>query len=334
MADGNQPPIIIKKVKKGRPVHHGGAWKVAYADFVTAMMAFFLLLWLIAAASEEQKKGLQEYFTPTVGLRDSQGIGFSGGKSVTTESGTSRNDTSEVNLVIKQPDSGEVTDNSAETNLDGEEESVLFEDAKKEIAQVVESDPNLRDFTENILMEQNPEGLKIELRDSDKYTMFKPGSAELSDAGKKILKGMTPIIRKLPNHLSINGHTDALPYAGINKKYSNWELSTDRALSTRRFLERNKMTKARVKKIVGHSSSNPVLRDDPISALNRRIEIILLRGSHLSLLPQAQAAPRSLLTVPNARDTLKKRQKKIQNDNSVSALPPAADAASESSGAQ
>ncbi|MDG1285932.1 MAG: flagellar motor protein MotB [Rickettsiales bacterium] len=321
----DQPIIIIKKIKKVSGGHHGGAWKVAYADFVTAMMAFFLLLWLLAAASEEQKQGLQEYFTPTIGLKDSQGIGFDGGDSSTSEDGTSKTDTSQVNLVLKQPDAGEITNDDKESAVDGDEESLMFDDAKKEIAQAVESDPSLSDFSENIMMEQSPEGLKIELRDSDKYTMFKPGSTELSDAGKKLLTSMTPIIRKLPNHISLSGHTDALAYSGKNKKYSNWELSTDRALSARRFLESNALTAERVKKIVGYSSSNLVLPDNPTSSVNRRIEIILLRGSHLSLLPQAQTAPRSLLTVPNASNTLKKRQQRIREEEASTSLLSAPD---------
>jgi len=289
----------------------GGAWKVAYADFVTAMMAFFLLLWLLSSTSESQKAGIAEYFSPTIGLRDAQGIGFEGGESSSTDEGKAKNDSSPVNLVTSAPPKGQSTDNEKESVVEGDEESQLFEDAKKEVAQAIESDPNMREFTENILMEQTPEGLKIELRDSDKNSMFQPASTELSNAGKKILSGLTPIIRKLPNHLSITGHTDAIAFQGTDPNYTNWELSTDRALSARRYLERNEMTKERVKKIVGHASEDLVLVDDPTSPINRRIEIILLRGSHMSLLPAAQAAPRSLLTVPNAKDTLKDRQKLI-----------------------
>lgn len=313
MADDNQT-IIIKKIKKGGGGHHGGAWKVAYADFVTAMMAFFLLLWLLSSTSEEQKKGIAEYFTPTIGLKDSMGIGFDGGVSANSKEGAGKDDSSPVNIVAGQPEEGPISNNDAESPVDGDEESQMFEDAKKEMMQAIESDPNLREFSENILMEQTPEGLKIELRDSDKYNIFKSGSTSLSKEGKKILQALTPLIRKLPNHLSISGHTDAIPYSGKNKKYSNWELSTDRALSARRFLEQNEMTKERVKKIVGYSSSQLALPDDPTSQVNRRIELILLRGSHMSLLPQAQAAPRSLLTVPNAKNTLEKRSEKIEKD--------------------
>ncbi len=294
----------------------GGAWKVAYADFVTAMMAFFLLLWLLSSASEEQKEGIAEYFTPTVGLKDSMGIGFEGGLSVTSTEGIAKNDSSAVQVTSGQPEEGQIkSNNDASSMVEGDEESDLFEDAKEEIAQAIESDPNLRDFTENILMEQTPEGLKIEIKDTDKVGMFQPGSAEMSEAGKKILKAMVPLIRKLPNHLSLGGHTDASAYTGSRQKYTNWELSSDRAQSARRFLQSNDLTKERVKKIVGYGSEQLLVTDDPTSAENRRIEIILLRGSHMSLLPQAQSAPRNLLSVPNSRDTLKRRQRTIEESD-------------------
>jgi chemotaxis protein MotB len=302
----------------------GGAWKVAYADFVTAMMAFFLLLWLLATASEEQKEGLAEYFTPTIGIRDSAGIGFEGGTTKVTVDGNAKNDSAPPNMIVGQTQEGIVDNIEKESPVEGDDESQMFEDAKKEIAQAIESDPTLREFTENILMEQTPEGLKIEIRDSDKNTMFRAGSDDLSDAGRRLLKAMVPTLRKVPNHLSLNGHTDALAYEGAQKDYSNWELSADRALAARRYFLTQEMGKERVKKIVAHGSQELSLPDDPTSAINRRIEIILLRGSHMSLLPQSQVAPRSLLSVPNADESFRRRQKRqreqeqlLQEQNSV-----------------
>ena len=296
----------------------GGAWKVAYADFVTAMMAFFLLLWLLASASEEQKDGIAEYFTPTVGIRDSAGIGFEGGESQNTTEGVAKDDTSAVQITTAQPEQGQITNNEEASMVDGDEESDLFEDAKKEIAQAIESDPNLREFSENILMEQTPEGLKIEIADDDTKSMYEPGGAKLSKSGMKVLEAMIPMIRKLPNHISVGGHTDAQPYAAADKKkrakYSNWELSTDRAQAARRFMEGNELTKERVKKVVGYASEQLLDPDQPTAPKNRRIEIILLRGAHMSLLPQSEAAPRSLLSVPKANDTLQLREKSIAEE--------------------
>ncbi len=314
MAD-EKPTIIIKKVKKISGGHHGGAWKVAYADFVTAMMAFFLLLWLLASSSDEQLKGISEYFTPTIGLRDSQGIGFEGGMSANSAQGIKKDDSSPVSIMPGQPEGGIVNnDSDADSPVDGDEESQLFAQAETEIAQTIEADPTLSTFSENVQMRQTPEGLKIELRDSDKTAMFEGGSASLSPEGQKVLAALTPIIRKLPNHLSVNGHTDAIAYSGALKNYTNWELSTERALAARRFLEKNELTTERVKRVVGYASEELIMPDNPASAINRRIEIILLRGSHVSLLPQPDSTTRSLLSTPNARDTLKLREQNIQNE--------------------
>ena len=305
--------------------YQGGAWKVAYADFVTAMMAFFLLMWLLNATSEEQKKGLAEYFTPTIGLKDQMGIGFEGGEAP-TEDGTDKSNLSKPGLVSGRVQQGPVAEAPDRNVMEGNEELTLFDRAQQEMREAMESDPNLRDLTENIFMEQTPEGLKVELRDSDNVSMFETGSAKLSKKGREILRAMIPVIRRLPNHLSITGHTDAMPYEG-KRDYTNWELSTDRALSTRRYLERNKMTKQRVKKIVGRAAEELALPDDPYSPINRRIELILLRGSHLSLLPQNQTAPRSLLSVPNVEDTLKKREKSIQKQEELDKMKAEAEAA-------
>lgn len=310
MANENQT-IIIKKIKKGGHGHHGGAWKVAYADFVTAMMAFFLLLWLLASTSEDQKKGIAEFFTPTQGLKGEMGIGFEGGLSTQTESGTAKNDSNVPGLVSGQPEAGVTTQNDAQSLVEGDLESQIFDAAEKEIKQIIEESPELKEFEENIILEQTPEGLRIELRDSGELSMFDKGSYKLTANGSKILKAMVPVIRKLPNHLSLTGHTDGSQFVGENGT-GNWELSSNRALSTRRFLEANEMTKERVKKIVGRASEDPVLVDDPLSPVNRRIEMILLRGSHLGLLPENQTAPRSLLSTPNGNAALLKRQRNIE----------------------
>lgn len=306
MADENTT-IVIKKIKKGGGGHHGGAWKVAYADFVTAMMAFFLLMWLLNAASQEQKEGIADYFTPTIGLKDAKGIGFKGGEAP-VEDGTSKSELMPPGLLPAQPEPGTVPDIPKPTLIDGESESNLFEKAQEELRQAIESDPNLREFTENIIMEQTPEGLKIELRDDDKHPMFQPGSIVVSQFGEKILTAMAPIIKKMPNHISITGHTDSSPFSA-KRNYTNWELSSDRANSARRFLLNQDLSENRVAKIVGRASQELVLPEDTTSPRNRRIEIVLLRGSHVVLEDQYRAAPRSFLSAPKASDTIKRYQK-------------------------
>jgi len=337
MADDSS--IIIKKVKKGGHGHHGGAWKVAYADFVTAMMAFFLLLWLLSATSESQKEGIAEYFTPTIGLKDSMGIGFDGGEAP-VEDGKSKSELMPPGIVTGQVQPGEIPEEPTPAMIESEAEANLFEKAEAEMRQAIESDPNLREFTENIIMEQTPEGLKIELRDDDKHPMFEPGSTKLSAFGEKVLAAMAPVIKKMPNHLSLTGHTDSSPF-GKRLDYTNWELSADRANSARRFLLNQSLEDVRFAKVVGRAAHELLLPEDPTSPRNRRIEIVLLRGSHLAIQSEYQAAPRSLLSAPRASDTLKryqKQQEKVQSQQGAATpaaanplnpvLPPAVSAAS------
>ncbi|MAR55989.1 MAG: hypothetical protein CMM93_02295, partial [Rickettsiales bacterium] len=194
MAEGDEKrPIIIKKIKKGGHGHHGGAWKVAYADFVTAMMAFFLLLWLLSSVEESKLEGLAEYFTPTIGVKDSMGIGFEGGITV-NEDGTKKSDRSPPGVIVGSKQQGVDSEEVKDTMIESDKDQNLFEQAEEAIKRAFESDPNLRDFTENIVMEQTPEGLKIELVDTGKHPMFIPGSTQLSEFGRRILTRMVPII--------------------------------------------------------------------------------------------------------------------------------------------
>jgi chemotaxis protein MotB len=297
MANQETGNIIIKKIKKGGHGHHGGAWKVAYADFVTAMMAFFLLLWLLSSTSEEQKEGIAEYFTPTIGVKDSMGIGFEGGQSP-KEEGTRKSDKVPPGLVVGAVQQGPIPkDPDKESMIEADSESKLFEKAEQELKQAFESDPNLREFRDSIIVEQTPEGLKISVIDQDKKPMFQPGNATISDDGKKVLTKLGQIVQKLPNHISITGHTDASKFKD-GAVYTNWELSADRANSTRRFFLQNKMEKERVKKVVGMADQELLVPEEPESSRNRRITIILLRNSHLNLPASQKVAPRSLLTVP------------------------------------
>ncbi len=291
----------------------GGAWKVAYADFVTAMMAFFLLLWLLATTSEETKEGLAEYFTPTIGIKDELGIGLDGGISQ-TDDGVKRSELAPPGIVEGRPQQGVTPEVNKQSTIEGSEDAKLFEQAEQEMRQAIESDPNLREFADNIIIEQTPEGLKLELRDSEDKPMFEPGSSTVSQFGKKILTAMVPLINKLPNHISITGHTDATP---LNREdYSNWELSSDRAQSARRFMIKNNLPEEKVAKIIGRAAQDLLDPQHPGSARNRRIEIILLKGSHLQIEDKYQAAPRALTTPPRPNDILKKHKKKTSTIHS------------------
>ena len=304
MAGNEDSSIIIKKIKKVEGGHHGGAWKVAYADFVTAMMAFFLLLWLLNVTTEEQKAGISDYFTPTVGLRDSEGIGFQGGQSSMDE-GTKKSELTPVAITAGAP-TGQTQNKTEKTLVDGDQEAQLFEQAREEIKQAMEDDPSLRDFKDNIIVEQTPEGLKIEIADSDKYPMFQSGGAVMSEYGLTILGKMAKVIEKMPNFISVTGHTDGDALSAKGGTYTNWELSADRANSARTQLVKGGMEGNRVGKVVGMADMELKFPDEPKSPKNRRISIILLKGSHFNVPKYLNSHPTSIISVPKLTGGAKK----------------------------
>jgi len=315
--------IIIKKIKKvSGGGHHGGAWKVAYADFVTAMMAFFLLLWLINVTTPAQKMGLAEYFTPTMGVKDNMGIGFKGGKMPTPDVGRANTDMNAVGLVVGQIHQGPVPvapdvsipvkpeENAESTSTDRKAsqdatdatdgvDSDEFRQAQEEIKQSLENDPNLQTYKNNILVRDTPEGLKIDMVDDPRQSMFVPGGAILTETGKKILDSMANIIRKTPNHITITGHTDASG-ASSDPNYTNWELSADRANAARRGLFTTQLEADRVGKVMGLADRELLMSDEPSNPRNRRVTIILQRGSYFRD-PKAVPITRTLLSVPDSK---------------------------------
>lgn len=324
-------PIIIKRIKKGGHGHHGGAWKVAYADFVTAMMAFFLLLWLLNTTTPEQKMGLAEYFTPTIGIKDSQGIGFKGGVKQ-SEAGKSKNDLTQVGLVagsVKQGDAPDAPNaQKGESAPDAEnaavakqkEEDVVedaeqFQSASQEIKQALQEDKDLKDYQNNVVIQDTPEGLKIDVIDDPQRPMFVPGAAVMTDQGKKVLDSMANMITKTPNNITINGHTDASKSVA-NPQYTIWELSTDRANSARRFLATTQLEPERVVKVSGMADRELLTPQEPNNPRNRRITIVLMRGSYFRD-PKTMPTTRGLLSVPKAH--IKKDEKK---DNGPEASAP------------
>ncbi len=306
MAEKKEASIIIKKVKKsGHGGHHGGAWKVAYADFVTAMMAFFLLLWLLQATAQSQKEGIAEYFTPTIGVRDSAGIGFKGGKTSYDE-GRKVAEKSPPGIIIgRMPQGPTAQRQEKQAPVESTSDAYLFEKAEKNIKQAIEEDPNFQDFKDNVIVEQVPEGLKIEIIDDDKMPMFDPKGTLLTQAGEKILRRMSQIIQMMPNRISITGHTEAVNYVESGSVYTNWELSADRANAARRFLMTTNLEPERVAKIVGRADQELLDEKNPTSPRNRRVTIVLLRASYLKSLGEQEPAPPDILTVPKPTNTIK-----------------------------
>ena len=282
--------IIVKRINKGEHGHHGGAWKVAYADFVTAMMAFFLLLWLLNAVTEEQLNGISDYFTPIAASNSQSGAGgLLGG--LTVGEGAQESQTGAVTVTPLPPPtvgqggqdltdggegSAEPTDEDIEEAMRAREEA-QFEQAADELEQLIQGIPELSELADSLLIDNTPEGLRIQIVDQDGLPLFPSGSAAMFGYTREIMGLVARVINKLPNELSISGHTDATPFVDPSG-YSNWELSADRALATRRTLEDFGVTEKRVAKVTGQAANEPLLEDDPGAPQNRRISIVLLRG--------------------------------------------------------
>ncbi len=293
-----EQPIIIKKIKKASHAHHGGAWKVAYADFVTAMMAFFLLLWLLNATTEEQKSGLADYFSPASVSNPSSGSGgVLGGKTISVEGNrVSAGGPSEGGVTLPlPPEAREPIENEGEggegeggsktaaeideenlARLLAEREQEQFEAAEEELREAIESVPELEALQDSLLIEQTPEGLRIQLIDQEGVSMFASGSARPNDHLVQLIGLVTEVVTQLPNKVSISGHTDSVPYK-TDTGYSNWELSSDRANATRRLMIAAGLAQERVANVQGRADTEPLLPEDTTDASNRRISIVLLR---------------------------------------------------------
>jgi chemotaxis protein MotB len=283
--------IIIKKIKKGgHGGHHGGAWKVAYADFVTAMMAFFLLMWLINTTSPEQKRGIADYFAPASvskttsgsgGILDGTSFSENGGKSggavavvvkVTAEDKNAKPDTSPPATPAETRPSAE----DIETAEQSASEQSEFEAAEMSLRQAMQDMPDLAELSKQILIDITPEGLRLQLVDQEGRPMFAAGSAEPTDRVKRLLQEVSKVVQRLPNRITIAGHTDSGQFEGPNG-YTNWELSADRANSSRKLLMQNGVVPDRIYQVSGKAGSEPLLPEDPYASANRRITIVLLR---------------------------------------------------------
>jgi chemotaxis protein MotB len=298
--EGELQPIIVKKIVKGGG-HHGGAWKVAYADFVTAMMAFFLLLWLLNVTTEEQKNAISNYFDPThpqVSDSTSGAGGVLGGLSVAPDgamvtnvqsitypspSGSAINNKSSKKQKDKEHGEGKGHEKSPKEMAIEKAKEVLrqreqdrMEKAKAALQKAVDESPELKALKENLIIDITPEGLRIQVIDQEKKPMFASGSARMFEKTRLLLDKVGEVINKEPNDISVRGHTDSIPY-GRGAKYTNWDLSADRANSSRRALVASGFPGERVHDVVGKSDTEHLFPEEPERAGNRRISIILLK---------------------------------------------------------
>ena len=288
MAEGAPQTIIIKKIKKGgHGGHHGGAWKIAYADFVTAMMAFFLLLWLLGAVPQESLEGISNYFAPvSVSTSTSGSGGVLGGQVMSQEQAGISESSSSISMDLPPPSAGSGGDNQGSTEDVSEDAAKKamealqqqFDEAQQKIIQAIEADETLSQLKDSLKMDDTPEGLRIQLLDQDGLPMFQSGGASMLAHTRKVLALVAKVIESMPQQVSISGHTDAVPFSN-DDGYSNWELSSDRANSARRALMDHGVPYERVSRVIGKASTEPLLEDNPKHPSNRRLSIILLRGS-------------------------------------------------------
>ena len=279
MAVGEQP-IIIKKIKKGGGGgHHGGAWKVAYADFVTAMMAFFLLMWLINTTSPEQKRGIADYFAPASVSQTSSGAGGILAGTALGNDGAKASGSSDVIEELapssRNPMTPEQAMAAAEDQAAAKREAAAFASAAQSLRQALQDMPELAELSKNIIIDETPEGLRIQLVDQEGRSMFNQGATQPNDRAKLLLRAISKVINQLPNRISIYGHTSAS--AGGAKPESDWALSAARADNSRKVLQGAGVDADRVYQVSGKAGSEPLYPDDPMLPGNRRIAIVLLR---------------------------------------------------------
>jgi len=288
-ADELQRPIIVKRIKKVAGGHHGGAWKIAYADFVTAMMAFFLLMWLLGSVDGGTLQGISEYFkTPMkVALQggsktgDSKVVIQGGGLDLSSKEGqTQRSDDvpGENDAQVEQKKFESLTEaqKKAAIKLQQAEENARMKAMREKLINQIDNSPRLKKYQSQLKIDITDEGLRVLITDDANRPMFANASAEMQSFEQEIIKAMEPTFNDLPNTISISGHTDSMPYANSNGTYTNWELSADRANAARRVLLVGGLKPTHLLRVTGLADAVLLDRENPMNPINRRISIILL----------------------------------------------------------
>jgi len=270
-------PIIIKRIKKAAHVAHGGAWKIAYADFVTAMMAFFLLMWLLGSTSEGDKKGLSDYFQSPLKVAMQGGAGAGASQSVINGGG---NDLTQTAGQAKRGDGADARARKMSGNQDkvarAKADAQKLAQLSAKISGIISGTPKLAEFSDQIKLTITPDGLQIQIVDDQKRPMFDSGSASVKPYMREILQLIGSALADVDNKLSLEGHTDQTPYGSGARGYSNWELSADRANATRRELVAVGLPDEKIARVMGLASSVLLDTENPRGASNRRISITVL----------------------------------------------------------
>ena len=258
-------PIIIRRKKAARHAHHGGAWKIAFADFMTALMALFLVLWVLSNASKNDKDAIAEYFSTPLLVAMSKGDRSTSSTSAIPGGGPDH----------RFSEGERARQTTRPSPLSGDERRHL-ESLKQRLNNAVDRDPQLRELKQQIAIELSPEGLRVQLIDTDKRPMFELGSANVAPYLSKLLKTFAPVLNELPNRIQISGHTDSHPYPGGDAGYNNWDLSADRAKASRQELVAGGLDSNKLLRVSGMADRIRFHGAGPYDAANRRIEIIVL----------------------------------------------------------
>ncbi len=283
----HQHPIIRKKRKSGHAAHHGGSWKIAYADFMTAMMALFLVMWLIAIASPSQLTQIAEYF------RTPLKVALTSGSRVSEDSspipGGGNDYTQQEGVVKREPEM------PPEANQRDRLDDIRLNKLREQLEQLIESDPRLRALRPHLLIEMVDEGLRIQIIDSQNRPMFKTGSAQVEPYMSHILRAIAPILNDIPNKISLSGHTDDVQYAQGQRGYSNWELSADRANASRRELIAGGLSDGKVLRVVGMADTMSLKQaTNKNDAINRRISLMVLNRDAQRAIEQENSESRAI----------------------------------------
>jgi chemotaxis protein MotB len=286
VSDDTQQPIVVKRIKKGGGGHHGGAWKIAYADFVTAMMAFFLLMWLLGSTAQGDLEGIADYFQNPLkvamqggeGTGDSSSIIQGGGEDLSRKVGQVRRgdtpNTRSINIDAAPSRAKHGADGAVEAAARRERAQLI--DLKGKLEAIIEANPTLRQFKNQILLDIIKDGLRIQLIDAQNRPMFTTASAELRPYTRELLREIAKALNDVENRLSMSGHTDSAQYAGGERGFSNWELSSNRANAARRELVAGGLESGKMVRVVGLADTEHLVLDNPLDPANRRISIVVL----------------------------------------------------------
>ncbi len=259
--------IVIRRKRAPASSHHGGAWKIAYADYMTAMMSFFLIMWILSLIPRDDLTGIAEYF------RMPLMTAIRGGPNIDTSSSVIPG-ASPSPIPSKHPITQPPVQNSRGMELRRDTERL--ENLKADLEALIDTNPVLQEFRPQLLLDMTPDGLRIQIVDRQNRPMFATGRAQVQPYMRDILRELGPVFNRLPNSITISGHTDAVQYASGERLYSNWELSADRANAARQELVAGGMEENKIKRVLGLSSSVSLVKDDPNAAVNRRISIVVL----------------------------------------------------------